>query len=328
MVVIWGFDWQEEEDEFDRVAEGIDLGGSWLHAKDMGTIDRDMVSLKEARPMVPKSESSKPSVLKKGTGKRPRSALSEDSVLALDETRHERNNDTLEPSRELDKRLSKVPRISSSMKSSSTKEEKVLEAESKPEMNLTRHVRFTVDGEEGISAEIGDLRSVQQPASEDVRAAKRDRYRTVPDHVKNPSKYTYYSLDWSDEDEDRNNREALKDLWHSRDLANHQSEADQTAEPPKSVAFIARNKPSVGKEAHDHDSDTKMVESHHQLEAHEDKRIVVQVTAHLAEEESAEGDSGHAIAASSSADSFVNKASRKYRVRNKAKFEENAMQIG
>lgn len=49
---------------------------------------------------------------------------------------------------------------------------------------------------------------------EDVRVVKCDRYRIVFDYVKNLLKYIYYSFDWSDEDEDCNNREVLKDLWY------------------------------------------------------------------------------------------------------------------
>lgn len=110
--------------------------------------------------MVLKFELLKLLVLKKGIGKCFCFVLLEDLVLVLDEIRYERNNDILELSREFDKRLFKVFWISSFMKFSFIKEEKVLEVESKLEMNLIRYVRFIVDGEEGIFVEIGDLRLV------------------------------------------------------------------------------------------------------------------------------------------------------------------------
>ncbi|XP_072950601.1 uncharacterized protein [Typha angustifolia] len=63
----------------------------------------------------------------------------------------------------------------------------------------------------------------------------------VPDYVRNPSKYTCYTLDWSDNNDDESNTKAFQDF---RNLVKR-SDTDQIVsefELPKSVTFTPRKK--------------------------------------------------------------------------------------
>lgn len=66
----------------------------------------------------------------------------------------------------------------------------------------------------------------------------------VPDYVRNPSKYTHYTFDSSDDMDDELNREACVDLFHDLRRRNPDTLMEETpAELPKSIVFTPKKKP-------------------------------------------------------------------------------------
>eukprot|EP00252_Welwitschia_mirabilis_P028033 TRINITY_DN9932_c0_g1_i1.p1 TRINITY_DN9932_c0_g1~~TRINITY_DN9932_c0_g1_i1.p1 ORF type:complete len:553 (+),score=114.16 TRINITY_DN9932_c0_g1_i1:140-1798(+) len=66
----------------------------------------------------------------------------------------------------------------------------------------------------------------------------------IPDYVRNPSKYTHYTLDWSNEEDfDTTNMQALKDFTQlGKKQPEESADTERALELPKSVTFIPRKK--------------------------------------------------------------------------------------
>ena len=104
-------------------------------------------------------------------------------------------------------------------------------------MNLREMVDAAMEEEETEEALAGGLarrNSVEIYESKGATPAEEEwvMSRAVPDHVKNPSKYTCYSLDWGEEDEESQNRAALEAVTQEKPTATSPS-------PPLAPTFVA-----------------------------------------------------------------------------------------
>ncbi|CAL9749838.1 unnamed protein product [Musa acuminata subsp. burmannicoides] len=66
----------------------------------------------------------------------------------------------------------------------------------------------------------------------------------IPDYLRNPSKYTCYTLDWSDKDDDETNKQAFEDFSNLVKRSNlDQMSLEIPVEIPKSITFTPQRKP-------------------------------------------------------------------------------------
>ncbi|CAM6129834.1 unnamed protein product [Calypogeia fissa] len=68
----------------------------------------------------------------------------------------------------------------------------------------------------------------------------KNRYGQVPDHVRNPSKYTHYILEWSDDEDDNKANLAAFQATQAMARATEEKETPGTVELPKSITFTPR----------------------------------------------------------------------------------------
>eukprot|EP00249_Psilotum_nudum_P012950 c24066_g1_i1 orf=137-1717(+) len=102
---------------------------------------------------------------------------------------------------------------------------------------LTKRVRFVLHDSENSC----DLQDIQVPAV--TNKASHGHSSVVPDYVRNPSKYIHYTLDWSDEDDEKQNVEAFKSCQQLLGLSNTIRECEEKAfELPGKLEFRPRRK--------------------------------------------------------------------------------------
>lgn len=109
-----------------------------------------------------------------------------------------------------------------------------IEGKSKP----YKRVRFALDlqepGDQGKDAQVVSTR----PKAHSYHASQ------LPDYVRNPSKYTHYTLDWSVEDNERSNMEAITACTESL-RKNLNKECGYLEDSPKKIQYIARHSRTV-----------------------------------------------------------------------------------
>ncbi|CAN8256402.1 unnamed protein product [Cochlearia groenlandica] len=112
--------------------------------------------------------------------------------------------------------------------------------ESKPDSKLQKRVRFSSDVKDDSLTE-GDKDSVMEASSPDEHRLQQPDYPTwIPDYMRNPSKYTRYTFDEGEVDEE-SNKKAYMDFLNmikSRD----EPLVDPRVELPRTVAFVPKRK--------------------------------------------------------------------------------------
>ncbi|CAH8271024.1 unnamed protein product [Arabidopsis lyrata] len=105
---------------------------------------------------------------------------------------------------------------------------------------LQKRVRFSSDVKDGNLTE-GDKDSVMETSSPDEHKVEADYPTGSPDYMRNPSKYTRYTFDSGEVDEE-SNRKAYMDFLN---MIRRKDElpVDPLVELPRSVAFVPKRKP-------------------------------------------------------------------------------------
>ncbi|CAE6100318.1 unnamed protein product [Arabidopsis arenosa] len=105
---------------------------------------------------------------------------------------------------------------------------------------LQKRVRFSSDVKDSNLAE-GDKDSVMETSSPDEHKVEADYPIGIPDYMQNPSKYTRYTFDSGEVDEE-SNRKAYMDFLN---MIRRKDEplVDPLVELPRSVAFVPKKKP-------------------------------------------------------------------------------------
>lgn len=112
--------------------------------------------------------------------------------------------------------------------------------ENQPDSKLQKRVRFSSDIRDDDSTG-GDKDSVMEPSSPNELGVEPDYPTGIPDYMRNPTKYTRYTFDSGEVDEE-SNRKAYMDFLNmirSRD----EPVVDPLVELPRSVAFVPKRKP-------------------------------------------------------------------------------------
>lgn len=146
-----------------------------------------------------------------------------------------------------------------------------------------KRVRFAFDPASSIRAHENQQLSVASDLASEPRASDdgempKQAYDLsqpsgVPDYLINPSKYTHYTFDSSDDMNDQSNRTAFMDFFNSLRKGNTNPSLDDTsAEIPKSIVFTPRKKP-------EHDSMAKRSESEHSRDNLKNKSWPVAIAA-------------------------------------------------
>ncbi|CAI9785527.1 unnamed protein product [Fraxinus pennsylvanica] len=132
----------------------------------------------------------------------------------------------------------------------------ILKRRSHVDSKSGKRVRFqlnskgsTQNHEEQQSSGASDL--VSGPRSRDDFAAPQEasdlsQYSSgVPDYLRNPSKYTRYTFDSSEDTDEQSNRKAYMEFFHRLRKGNTESssEDDTCADIPKSIVFTPKKKP-------------------------------------------------------------------------------------
>ncbi|KAL3830640.1 hypothetical protein ACJIZ3_019442 [Penstemon smallii] len=248
-------DYEEEEDEFDKVAVGTDQTGDRIYMKDVKVADYgiDEVSTYGELPnsfhVVTKDPRANHDAAKirlkedaEATGEFDTSQISDDSVATNVETvdvkKRERGGENPKPilkkrDNMMDSRSQKRVRFLCDPKSSSQNEEGASALTSGP---CSGH-----DGE--VREQVPDL-SQYTPG--------------IPDYVRNPSKYTCYTLDSSDDMDDQSNKTAVMEFFQQlrNKSTDNASPVDTSVDIPKSITFTPKMKPKG-------DSIVKRSESEH-----------------------------------------------------------------
>ncbi|KAF8378073.1 hypothetical protein HHK36_029408 [Tetracentron sinense] len=227
---------EEEEDEYDKVATGMENAGDRLYMKDV-TDYRNNLNTDNACPNSFKD-----------VGRDPR-ANHLAAIMRLKEDEETAGSfDSLRPS---DKTMASVvdPQVKSSKDGGNLKS--ILKRKKmKTDLKSQKRVRFDPgckddcdeesEGDQDISMVTHSLGTTADDGSlvpEDASG--------VPDYIRNPSKYTRYSFDSSSEDEE-SNRKAYMDFLHLINRSNtiEVQPEGASSDLPKSVTFTPKKKGS------------------------------------------------------------------------------------
>ena len=113
--------------------------------------------------------------------------------------------------------------------------------ESQADSKLQKRVRFSSDTRDDNSTG-DDEDSAMETSSPEERVVQRVNPSGVPDYVQNPSKYTRYTFDEGEVDEESNRKAYMEflNMIRSRD----EPLEDPLVELPTSVAFVPKRKPT------------------------------------------------------------------------------------
>ncbi|KZV46835.1 hypothetical protein F511_23868 [Dorcoceras hygrometricum] len=239
-------DYEEEEDEYDKVAVGMENTGDRLYMRDVKFADYKVDELN--------THSELPNSFKVAV-RDPRANHMAAKIRLKEDAEAAGNFDSLQLSEKSVTMNSGVVELRKgeldydNPKSILKKRENVIESRSH------KRVRFMFDlknnaqnqdeqqcpGDNDFTSEActkGDV-TVPEQASELFQ----DR-PGVPDYIRNPSKYTRYTFDSSDDMDDQSNRKAYMDLFHHlrQKTSECSSMHDASVDTPKSVIFTPKRK--------------------------------------------------------------------------------------
>ncbi|KAL1201362.1 hypothetical protein V5N11_003773 [Cardamine amara subsp. amara] len=112
--------------------------------------------------------------------------------------------------------------------------------ESQADSKLQKRVRFSSDIRDDDSTG-GDKDSVMEPSSPNENGVEPDHPTGIPDYLRNPTKYTRYTFDSGEVDEE-SNRKAYMDFLNMIRRRDEPVEGP-LVELPRSVAFVPKKKP-------------------------------------------------------------------------------------
>lgn len=267
---------QEEEDEFDKVAVGLEETGDRIYMRNVKSADYEIEEvsgygeLPSSFQVTEKDPRANHSAAKIRLREDAETA-GEFDALQLSDTSMATNLDAED--------ITKGELDTDNPKPILKKRENLMDTKSQ------KRVRFMVDPESSTHEEqqtASDLASephVMGDNSVSEQASDPSPYSAgVPDYLKNPSKYTCYTFDSSDDMDEESNRKAYADLFHDLRKRNSDTLMEETpAELPKSIVFTPKKKP-------ENDSTAKSDSELKTRENLENKRWSVDITAENTQE--------------------------------------------
>lgn len=224
-------DFEDEEDEFDKTAVGLEGNAERLYMREIKGSDRKADS--SFSPPISFHYLGRPPKDPRANFQAAIARLKEDDKEAAASS--DRQNGTNTGGKRSRECWTKDADCKPSQSAMSAKEE----GKDKP----VKRVRFALDVKQDIESSAGKEMDEQAIS---VKPRVRSSYASVvPDHVRNPAKYTHYTLDWSEEDNDKSNMEAFRACAEivSKKLTEG---CERPEEPPQRIQFIPRLQKSWG----------------------------------------------------------------------------------
>ncbi|EFJ28186.1 hypothetical protein SELMODRAFT_441268 [Selaginella moellendorffii] len=217
-------DYEDEEDEYDKVAVGREGAGDRLYTSDVKASFDSLSVLSGASFMARDDLAS-------------RKAAAADRLAEAREAKINGTTPDLHRTEDLHRRSSSSrPKSSGTRTSDSSDKRKNESRDDRPQ----KKVRFAVEEENQKTR-----RTPRDDGGHRQRAGI-DRYRNVPHHVRHPEKYTHYTLDWGEEG-NSNNVQAWQSTMAAINSAKNEGEEEQPFELPQHVPFVPRaNKERAG----------------------------------------------------------------------------------
>ncbi|XP_073130693.1 uncharacterized protein [Henckelia pumila] len=240
-------DYEEEEDEYDKVAVGMEETGDRLYMRDVKFADYKVDEL-STHSELPNSF--------QVAGRDPRANHMAAKIRLNEDAEAAGNFDSLQLSEKSVTTDSEVVELkkgdldSDNLKSILKKRENLMESRSH------KRVRFMFDHKSNNTQNQDEQ---QPPGANDFasEACSKDNGGApeqasdllqdrpgVPDYIRNPSKYTRYTFDSSEDMDEQSNRKAYMDLFHYLRQKNSDSSSmhDTSVDTPKSVIFTPKRK--------------------------------------------------------------------------------------
>lgn len=264
---------QEEEDEYDKVAVGTEQTDDRLYLRNVKYADyvieefseyRELPSSFEIAAKDPRANHSAAIVRLREDAE----AAGEFDALQLSDSSMAPNLDAEDIQKgevDVDNPKPILKKRENSMDSKSQKRVRFM-----VEPKSSTHEDQQTSGTSDLTSEplASDDKSVKEQASD-----LSEYSAGVPDYVRNPSKYTQYTFDSSDEIDEESNRKAYANFFNDLRKRNTDTLMDETpAEMPKSVVFTPKKKPA-------NDSTAKSDSKLKTRENLENKRWSVDITA-------------------------------------------------
>ncbi|KAL7149717.1 hypothetical protein ABFS83_05G059700 [Erythranthe nasuta] len=241
-------DYEEEEDQYDKVAVGKEQTGDRLYMRDVksadyGIYENDYEELPNTLQTVYKDPRANHSAAK--------IRLKEDAETAgnfdtLQLTDNSEAMNVVKPDEDI--KRGETTDGGDNPKPILKKRENLIDSKSQ------KRVRFIVDPTSSVEAGGSDLEVPKQAPDLSPLPSAPDYVPSVPDYLLNPSKYTRYTFDPSDDMDDRSNQTAFMELFFNRSskAADTGPSMDETsAEIPKSIVFTPRRKQRDDSMEHD-----------------------------------------------------------------------------
>ncbi|KAI5079596.1 hypothetical protein GOP47_0005075 [Adiantum capillus-veneris] len=194
-------DYEDEEDEFDKAAFGLDESeDDRLFMKGIQEVDKKQSSSRSLPLSLYDLKKSRRDPRANHSAARAR--LEEDAKMATATCTTTASMETTDAAKVVDENDNGtgVKRSSEDIPASQQNSAATMLESLKP----PKRVRFALDLQQPGDAKMDTHKQLVRHKPDSVRASQ------VPDHVRNPSKYTHYTLDWSVEDNDTSNFEAFK----------------------------------------------------------------------------------------------------------------------
>ncbi|XP_011070445.1 neurofilament medium polypeptide [Sesamum indicum] len=238
-------DYEEEEDEYDKVAVGAEQTGDRLYMRDVKFADYGIDELNtygelpnsfKAAVRDPRANHTAAKIRLKedaeAAGSLDTLQLSDNHAAANAET-----EDIKKGELDGDNPKSILKKRENSMDSKSQKRVRFMVD---PESRAQTHEEEQSVGASNLPSEShsGDYSAVPEQASDFSHFSS-----AVPDYIRNPAKYTRYTFDSSDDMDDQSNRKAYMDFFDHLRKRNTDSSEDSSIEIPKSITFTPKRKP-------------------------------------------------------------------------------------
>ncbi|GER41539.1 hypothetical protein STAS_18259 [Striga asiatica] len=234
-------DYEEEEDQYDKLAVGMEQAGDRLYMRDVKFADYKTHELSEYS-VIPG--------LFQAVVKDPR-ANHEAAKMRLNEDAEDASKfSTSQPSNSLAPTIEEFgdPKQQSESESGcdnhdyNNNPKSILKRRENPDDSRSdKRVRFAFDVKSSIQAPEDQQTSEHFEAKDYPQASNPSM--CVPDYLRNPSKYTRYSFDSSDDMDDQSNQKAYSDLFDILRRRNVGPQMDNMlVETPKTVVFAPRRK--------------------------------------------------------------------------------------
>ncbi|KAG7017870.1 hypothetical protein SDJN02_19736 [Cucurbita argyrosperma subsp. argyrosperma] len=225
-------DYEEEEDEYDKVAVGKEKGGDRLYMKDVTDCGIEIGSCTELSTSV------------RNFTRDPRANHLAAKVRLKEDAEASKTIDSLHVSENSTVAIADSEcNTSQNPKSILKRKDNYLDGKSHKRVRFDPECKVSQEsqGFKDFAMEANSLPGVAEVGNE---ANFTSQATQVPDYLRNPSRYTHYTFDSSNEVDEESNKKAYMDFLQmvrrSKTMESHQDDA--STGPPKSITFIPKKK--------------------------------------------------------------------------------------